>query len=93
MEVGCILSVIISPFLGYDPMVTDKAVFRPQHTLKERVWGHWYQFLVLQAQQSCDYLHSFVLELVSSPDPTLEEGKGLVTLGRSLGLASSGHAR
>ena len=30
---------------------------RSHHTHDERVWGHWCWFLVLQAQQSCDYLH------------------------------------
>ena len=30
--------------------------------------GHWHQFLVLQAQQSCDYLHRFVLEHAWSRD-------------------------
>ena len=38
------------------------------HARKERVWGHWCRFLVLQAQQSCDYLHRFVLEQVQSRD-------------------------
>ena len=33
-----------------------------------RVWGHWCQFLVLQAQQSCDHLHRFILEHVRSHD-------------------------
>ena len=41
------------------------------HAHEERVWGHWSRFLVLvilQAQQSCDYLHRFVLEHVRSRD-------------------------
>ena len=41
---------------------------RPHHACEERVWGHWRQFLVLEAQQSCDYLHRFVLEHVQSRD-------------------------
>ena len=41
---------------------------RPHHAREERVWWHWRRFLVLQAQQSCDYLHRFVLAYVRSRD-------------------------
>ena len=40
----------------------------PPRTREERVWGHWRRFLVLQAQQSCDYLHRFLLAHVRSRD-------------------------
>ena len=29
--------------------------------MQGRVWGHWHQFLVLQALQACGHLHRFVL--------------------------------
>ena len=41
---------------------------RPHHAREERVWWHWRRFLVLQAQQSYDYLHRFVLAHVRSHD-------------------------
>ena len=34
---------------------------RPHHACEERVWGHWHRILVLQAQQSRDYLCRFIL--------------------------------
>ena len=50
----------------------DSLVSRPHHARKERVW-RW--FLVLQAQQSCDYLHRFVLEHVRSHDGAQDQEK------------------
>ena len=44
--------------------VLDKFSFvpSPHHThTRGRVCGHWWRFLVPQAQKSCDYLHRFVL--------------------------------
>ena len=49
-------------------MLGDSLVPRPYHAREERVWRHWHRFLVLQAQQSCDCLHRFVLEHVQSCD-------------------------
>ena len=52
-------------------------VSSPDPTPKRRiwVWGHWCRFLVLQAQQSCDYLHRFVLEHVQSRDGAHDQEK------------------
>ena len=44
----------------------NSLVPRPHHAREERVWGHWCRFLVLQTQQSCDYLHRLVLAHVWS---------------------------
>lgn len=43
-------------------------VSRPHYTCEERSWGHWYQFLILQAQEPCDNLHIFILEHMQSGD-------------------------
>ena len=42
---------------------------------KKRVWGHWHQFFVLQARQSCYYLHRFVLEHVRSHNGAQDQEK------------------
>ena len=54
---------------------TGSLVPRPHPQKEERVWGHWCWFLVLQAQQSCDYLHRFVLEHVQSRDGAHDQEK------------------
>ena len=36
---------------------------RLNHAHEERIWGLLHRFLVLQTQQSCDYLHRCVLAL------------------------------
>ena len=47
---------------------TTSLVPKPHHAREERIWGHWCQFLVLQAQQSYNYLYRFILEHVRSHD-------------------------
>ena len=39
-------------------MLSCSLIPKSHHAHKERVWGHWHWFLIQQAQQSCDYLHT-----------------------------------
>ena len=75
-------------------MRTSSLVPRPNHLCEERVWRHLSRFLVLQAQQSCDYLHIFVLThvMVRRTKKTLQCPQSLFpSLRWGLGTRLSGH--
>ena len=75
-------------------MWTSSLVPRPNHVREERVWRHLSRLLVLQAQQSCDYLHIFVLThvMVRRTKKTLQCPQSLFpSLRWGLGTRLSGH--